>query len=47
MTNVKDFVVTSQVKNIIIFDSVNKQFKTWYELKFSFMQMSCCDAISP
>ena len=33
MTNVKDFVVTSQVKDIIVFDSVNNQFKV---LKYQF-----------
>ncbi len=33
MTNLKDFVVTSQVKNIILFDSINNQFKV---LKYQF-----------
>ena len=33
MTNVKDFVVTSQVKDIILFDSINNQFKV---LKYQF-----------
>ena len=36
MTNVKDFVVTSQVKDIILFDSINNQFKV---LKYQFKHL--------